>query len=198
MTALVIVSFPSWPITGYSDLCRVFAIRFRVGNYKSTTISRLENLKVSSDLAILRDRRMTDEWKRGKEVVSESLELAKNGKAAEAFLLVDTALNEAIRENRNKWASALCAHGEIIALAERDCRRQIRYKEQSLKYSDDYAFAAYNLALLLLADGQDTRAKHYASEAYKLAAKRPTQSQRDLIAAIVSQWPNFVSSEPEV
>jgi hypothetical protein len=53
-----------------------------------------------------------------------------------------------------------------------DRRREIRYTENALPYANDYSFAIYNFAQLLLRDGQADLAKRYATKAYELKHHR--------------------------
>ena len=127
---------------------------------------------------------MSDEWLRGNQVVRESLDIAKTGQIAQALCPVDSDLEEATQENRSPWVRALYNHAAILALASGDRRRQIQYTERGLSFSDDYAFAAYNLAKLLQRDGQFVLAEHNAKEAYKRSFVGTTQAERDLVDAI--------------
>src|SRR5262245_48554951 len=77
----------------------------------------------------------------------------------------------------------------VISHRIADRRREIHYNQLRLPLARDYAFAAYNFAQLLLTDGQVARAEEYAAEAYKLAITKETAADRDLVAAILKQWP---------
>lgn len=134
---------------------------------------------------------MEETWDKYRNVVHETLELAKGGKTLRALDVLDHVLAEAIHENRDSCILALCKHGSVMALANGERDRQIRYEEMALPYSREYPFAAYNLAQLLLSDGQAVRAERYALEAFKLCVTGETQADRDLAAVILKQWPNF-------
>ena len=75
-----------------------------------------------------------------------------------------------------------------------DHLRQIQYEERALPFAQEYHFAAYNFAQLLLSHGQVARAERYANEAYKLSVTGTTDADRDLVAAILKQWPNFAQN----
>ena len=75
-----------------------------------------------------------------------------------------------------------------------DCGREIHYNQLCLPLPKDYAFAAYNFAKPLLSDGQVDRAEQYAAEAYKLSITREMEADRDLVAAILKQWPSIAQN----
>ena len=129
-------------------------------------------------------------WERGREVGRQSLELIKSGKMEEARQLLDSAIAEAIQGNHSRWASVLCRCAAGISRSMGDRQRQIHYEEQALPFAKDYGFAAYNFAQLLLSDGQLARAEHYAAEAYRQSITHTADADRDLITAILRQWPN--------
>jgi hypothetical protein len=133
-------------------------------------------------------------WEYGREVMQQSLEFLKKGQREQALQLLDAAIAEAIQNNHSGWVLALCHHAEAIALSMRDRQRQIHYKEQALPFAKDYHFAAYNLAQLLLSDGQVGLAERYASEAYRQSMTQTTEADSDLRAAILRQWPNAAQS----
>ena len=76
-----------------------------------------------------------------------------------------------------------------------DHHRQIQYEERALPFAKEYRFAAYNFAQLLLEHGQVVRAERYANEAYKLTIIGTTDADRDLVAAILKQWPNIAQDQ---
>ena len=130
------------------------------------------------------------QWERGREVLRESVELLKSGKREEARRLLDPAIAEAIQGNHSGWALTLCRHAAVISQSMGDRQRQIHYEEQALRFATDYGFAAYNFAQLLLTDGQLVRAEQYAAEAYRQSITQTADADRDLITAILRQWPN--------
>ena len=130
------------------------------------------------------------EWERGREVLRQSVELLKSGKKEEARQLLDPAIAEAIQGNHSRWALVLCRHAAVISRSMGDRQRQIHYEEQALPFVTDYGFAAYNFAQLLLSDSQLARAEHYAAEAYRQSITQTADADRDLITAILRQWPN--------
>jgi hypothetical protein len=69
--------------------------------------------------------------------------------------------------------------------------REIEYTKQALPHAVDYRFAAYNFAQLLLRDRQLNPARRYARDAYELCTTPETEADRDLVAAILKQWPNI-------
>jgi tetratricopeptide (TPR) repeat protein len=134
---------------------------------------------------------MQDGWERGRAVMRESVKLLKEGKKEQALNIVDEALAEAIDENHGKWALTLCRHAAIIAHSMGNYSRQVQYEEKALPFAKDFKFAAYNFSQLLLEHGQVDRAERYAEEAYKLSVTGSTDADRDLVAAILKQWPNI-------
>jgi hypothetical protein len=131
------------------------------------------------------------QWERGREVIRQSTELLQSGKKEEARQLLDPAIAEAIQGRHSRWASVLCRCAAAISLSMGDRQRQIHYEEQALPFATDYGFAAYNFARLLLSDGQLARAEHYAAEAYRESITQTADADRDLITAILRQWPNI-------
>ena len=134
---------------------------------------------------------MQDSWKRGREVMRESVKLLTEGENEQALNVIDTAIAEAIHENHGRWALNLCRHAAIIAHSMGNYPRQIQYEEKALPFAEEYRFAAYNFAQLLSKHGQVDRAEQYADEAYKLSVAGTTDADRDLVAAILKQWPNI-------
>jgi hypothetical protein len=129
---------------------------------------------------------------RVEEVIKQSVELAKTGDKEQVLVFLDGALAEVTPENRgDSWTQVLCRHAAVLANAMGDRRREIRYTEQALPYAKDYRFAVYNFARLLLRDGQVYLAERHATEAYKLSLAGGNRSDRDLVAAILKQWPNI-------
>ena len=137
---------------------------------------------------------MEDRWDRGRDVINKSLEFSKAGQKEQALNVVHEALAEAIHENRGTWALILCHHAAVLAHLMGDHHRQIQYEERALPFAKEYRFAAYNFAQLLLEHGQVVRAERYANEAYKLSITGTTDADRDLVAAILKQWPNFAQN----
>jgi tetratricopeptide (TPR) repeat protein len=82
----------------------------------------------------------------------------------------------------------------VLAHAIGDHRREIAYSEQALPYAEEHRFAVYNFAQLLLRRGKIDRALRYATEAYRLSIAENTEADRDLMAAIVRQWPNIAEA----
>lgn len=135
-----------------------------------------------------REVAMREQWKRGREVLRELPELA--GKTEQALNLLDSAIAEAIQRNYTRWTSALCRHAANLSRSLGDRQRQIHYEEQALPFASEYSFAAYNFAQLLLSDGQLDRAEHFAAEAYRQCIQKGTDADRDLVTAILRQWPD--------
>ena len=134
------------------------------------------------------------QWPRGREVLRESLELMKSGKKEQALNVLDPAIAEAIGGNHCRWVSVLCRHAFALSRSMGDSQRQIYYEELALPFAKDYRFAAYNFAQLLLSDGQIDRAEHHAAEAYNQSITETTDADRDLITAILRQWPNVAQN----
>jgi tetratricopeptide (TPR) repeat protein len=135
-----------------------------------------------------REVAMREQWERGREVLRELPELA--GKTEQALNLLDSAIAEAIQRNYTRWTSALCRHAANLSRSMGDRQRQIHYEEQALPFASEYSFAAYNFAQLLLSDGQLDRAERFAAEAYRQCIQKGTDADRDLITAILRQWPD--------
>ena len=134
---------------------------------------------------------MRAEWQRGGEVFRQSVE---SGKKEEAREILDSAIAEAIQGNHPRWVVVLCRHAAVLSGSMGGRQRQIHYEEQALPFATDHGFAAYNLAQLLLSDGQLVRAEQYAPEAYRQSITPTTDDDRDLIAAILRQWPNVAQT----
>jgi tetratricopeptide (TPR) repeat protein len=134
---------------------------------------------------------LQDRWEPGREATLKSGELVRAGKALEALGVLNLALRQAIAEKRDMWITMLCNRGRAFAHYLGDHKREIEYAEQALPFAPDYGFAAYNLALLLLKHGHADRAMHYATEAYCLSIADETESDHDLRAAILRQWPDI-------
>jgi hypothetical protein len=134
------------------------------------------------------------QWPRGREVLRESLELMKSGKMEQALNVLDPAIAEAIEGDHSRWVSILSRHAAALSLSMGDSERQIHYEQQALPFAKDHRFAAYNFAQLLLRDGQSVRAERYAAEAYRQSMSQTSESDSDLRAAILKQWPNAAES----
>ena len=111
-----------------------------------------------------------------------------------ALSLLDDAITAAVREDRQLWISILCSHAATISHHIGDREREIHYNQLRLPLAKDYAFAAYNFAKLLLSDGQVDLSEQYATEAYKLSITKETEADRDLVAAILKQWPSIAQN----
>jgi tetratricopeptide (TPR) repeat protein len=107
-----------------------------------------------------------------RDVMVESLHLVQRGESEQAFNMLDNALEHATNENHVTWIRTLCRHAALVAHIAGDRRREIRYTESALPYANDYSFAIYNFAQLLLRDGQADLAKRYATKAYELSTRR--------------------------
>src|SRR5579885_1279576 len=105
---------------------------------------------------------MEERWNRGREVMHQSLQLLRAAKNEQALSLLDDGIAEAVQEHRDLWVSTMCRHAAVISRHIGDRRREIHYNQLRLPLAKDYAFAAYNLAQLLLSDGQVARAEQYA------------------------------------
>jgi len=134
------------------------------------------------------------QWPRGREVMRESVDLTKSGKKEQALNVLDPAIAEAIAGNHCRWVRILSRHAAVLSRLKGDRERQIHYEEQALPFAEDYRFAAYNFAQLLLSDGQLVRAEHYAAEAYIQSIAETSEADGDLRAAILKQWPNVAQS----
>jgi tetratricopeptide (TPR) repeat protein len=130
-------------------------------------------------------------WEQGREAMRRSAEFAKAGEPEQALSIVEDAISEATKDQRKDWIYLLCGHAAVLADAMGDTRRKIRYVQQALPHAQDYQFAAYNFARLLLDDGQLELAKQYAAEAYQLATAKGTQADSDLKKAILELWPSI-------
>jgi hypothetical protein len=128
------------------------------------------------------------------DVMVESLHLVQRGESEQAFNMLDSALEQATEENHVAWIRTLCRHAAVVAHIAGDRRREIRYTENALPYANDYSFAIYNFAQLLLRDGQADLAKRYATTAYELSTTGGTVADRDLAAALLKQWPEIAEN----
>jgi hypothetical protein len=145
-----------------------------------------------------------DEWEKKRKIVGkiglhamrQSLDLTRTGQPEEALRVIDEAIAEANKENRSMLVGTLCRHAALLAHAMGDVSREIHYEEQALPHTNtnDYRFALYNFAQLLLRGGQVGRAECCAMEAHKLALAQETEADRDLVAAILKQWPNLADN----
>jgi tetratricopeptide (TPR) repeat protein len=132
-----------------------------------------------------------DRWDTGLQAMRQSLELSKVGQPEEALRTLDKAIAEANAENRGMWVGTLCRHAAVLSHAMGDVSREIQYAEQALPHTNDHRFALYNFARLLLRGGQVARAERYAMEARKPALEQNSEADRDLVAAILKEWPNL-------
>jgi tetratricopeptide (TPR) repeat protein len=137
---------------------------------------------------------MEEKWQRGRQAIDESMSLLKVGERAQALNILDSAIAQAIEENRSTWVRTLSGVAEVVAHVLGDRIREISYRKQALPYCKDYRFAAYNFAQLLLRAGQFDLAQQYATEAYEQSSSSETEADRDLTTAILKQWPNISKS----
>lgn len=121
----------------------------------------------------------------------EKWRACQGGKVAEALRVLDVTLGQAIAEKRDMWIASICDRGRAFARFLGDHEREIEYAKQALPFAADYCFAAYNLALLLRKYGHNDRAVHYANRAYRLSIAKETDSDYDLRAAILREWPDI-------
>jgi len=171
------------------------AERFRDSSMTTPTLRDwIAKMVAAGDERLKQEAAMQAQWERGREVFRQSVELLKSGKKEDARQILDPAIAEAIQFNHSSWALVLCRHAAVISRIMGDRERQIHYEEQALPFAPDYGFAAYNFAQLLLSDGQLVRAEHYAAEAYRQSIAQTTGDDRDLIAAILRQWPNVAQT----
>lgn len=132
---------------------------------------------------------MEPKWVR--HIMLDSLHLAQKGEAEKAFNILDGAVQRATDEDQVTWIQIFSRHAAVVAHIAGDRRREIQYTETALPYAKDYSFAIYNFAQLLLRDGQANLAKRYAAKAYELSASGATDADRDLVAALLKQWPEI-------
>ena len=137
---------------------------------------------------------MEDNWEHGHHVMLESPHLIQRGEREQAFNKLDSALEQATAENHVTWFRILCRHAAVVAHIAGDRRREIRYTEKALPYANDYSFAIYNFAQLLLRDGQADLAKRYATKAYELNTTGGAVADSDLAAALLKQWPEIAEN----
>jgi hypothetical protein len=134
---------------------------------------------------------MEETWHRGREALQESLTFSKAGHTHRALKIVDEAMADAIRDDRGTWVRILACHAAALAQSLGDTERQIQYEERALPFAQEHSFALYNFAQLLLKHGDVARAKRYATEAYRLSRAATTDADRDLVAAILKDWPGI-------
>ncbi len=139
--------------------------------------------------------RMEDEWgDRVHEVMMSTIDLIQRGETEQAFVELDRALADALRDKQEAWVQTLCKHAAVMALAAGDRSREIHYTKQALPFARDRQFALYNLAKVLRLDGQIDLAETYATEAYQLSIGEENQDNRDLAAVILKVWPHIAKS----
>jgi hypothetical protein len=138
---------------------------------------------------------MEEQWPdRVHRTMMSTVDLIRNGEKDQAFGDLDNILADALRDNQAACVKILCGHAAVMANAAGDRRREIQYTKQALPFAKDRQFALYNLAQLLLLDGQVSLAEQYASEAYQLSTAEESQGDRDLIAAILKTWPSIAEN----
>jgi Tfp pilus assembly protein PilF len=123
-----------------------------------------------------------------------TVDLIQRRETEQAFTDIDQTLNDALHDNQDLWVKTLCKHGAVMAHAAGDRDREIRYLKQALPYAKDRQFALYNLAELLLRDGQIGAAERYATEAYQMSVANETADNRELATAILKLWPSIAGS----
>ena len=132
---------------------------------------------------------MDTEWaNRVHRVITSTVDLIQRGETEQAFGDIDRTLADALHDNQELWVKTLCKHAAVMAHAAGDRDREIRYMKQVLPYAKDRKFALYNLAELLLRDGQTGAAEQYAIEAYQLSIAEGTADNRELATAILRLW----------
>jgi hypothetical protein len=137
-----------------------------------------------------------EDWELGREAMLQSFQLAKAGDVVEALHLLDRAIAQGIGENRREWVRRLCSNAAVFSHYIGDHGREISYSEQALRYAQDYRFAVYNFAKLLLKHGHALRAEQCATEAYRLtvADGSANEEDRDLVAATAREWPGIANT----
>lgn len=138
---------------------------------------------------------METEWPdRVHTMMINTVDLIQRGETEHAFGDIDRTLADALHDNQELWVQTLCKHAAVMAHAAGDRDREIRYTKQALPFAKDRQFALYNLAELLLRDGQLGAAEQYATEAYQLSVSEGTADNRELSAAILRLWPSITGS----
>ena len=138
---------------------------------------------------------MGEQWQdRVHKTMMSTIDLIKNGERDQAFGALDDILADALSDDQGAWVKTLCGHAVVMAHASGDRHREIKYMKQALPFTKDRQFALYNLAQLLLLDGQTSVAEQCASEAYELSTVVEGQDNRDLVAAILKTWPNVAEN----
>jgi hypothetical protein len=134
-----------------------------------------------------------DKWsERLQKTLSSTLTLVRTGKTERAFGDLDALIEEVARDGHNLWVTTLCHHGAVLAHAAGDLHREIAYGKRALPFAaSDRHYAVYNLAQLLLRDGQTDLARQYAIEAYEACKVENTEAGRDLATAILTHWPDL-------
>lgn len=138
---------------------------------------------------------MDKEWAdRVHRVLISTLNLIQRRETEQAFDEIDQTLVDALHDDQEVWVQTLSKHAAVMAHAVGDRDREIRYTKQALPYAKDRQFALYNLAELLLRDGQTGTAEQYATEAYQLSLAEGTADNRELATAILRLWPSITGS----
>lgn len=138
---------------------------------------------------------MDTEWtNRVHRLMTSTVDLIQRGETEQAFGDIDRTLADALHDNQELYFKTLCKHAAVMAHASGDRDREIRYMKQALPYAKDRQFALYNLAELLLRDGQTGAAEQYATEAYQLSVAEGNTDNRELATAILRSWPGIAGS----
>ena len=139
--------------------------------------------------------RMEEQWPdRVHRVMMSTIDLIQHGQKEQAFSDLDNTLADALQDKQAPCVTTLCRHAAVMAHAVGDRHREIQYTKQALPFAKDRQFAVYNLAQLLLLDGQMSHAEQCASEAYQLSMAEESQGNRDLVTAILKVWPNIAEN----
>ena len=109
-----------------------------------------------------------------------------------ALQLVDDAIALAIRENENRWVTALNHHAAVISNFLGKPEQEKRYYEESLAHSPENSRALYGLAQVAKNQGEFQLAKEYAARCHKALMESDDflrDSWLETLEMFLKDWP---------
>jgi tetratricopeptide (TPR) repeat protein len=134
----------------------------------------------------------TDELK---QIINESSEMSKRGDNALALRLLDSAIEQATKQEQHVSVRVLTRHASAIADSIGDLQAVRRYREQCFSHDPENPITLASLADVLQRQGETKMAKQYALRAYRLASERRTELDEALISSLRKTWPDLDYSE---
>jgi hypothetical protein len=123
--------------------------------------------------------------------ILRSTELAGAGEMEKALTLLHGLLNQAVQQKDVYATKILSRHATILGEGGVDLDRAKSFFDQRVEHIPDRSFALYNFAQLLSRSEKIDLAREYAAKSYQLSVKQDTEADRDLVKAIVRQWPEL-------